>query len=228
MLVEAMLLFSPGVHRGGRSGGVPLATLTVTPPLSPDHAGITQRDIVDQFQEKMALTLKSYMDQQHPMPEGRYVPGGGGDTTTVPTPRGRSPNASPPPTRPQVCLREAAAAADGAADAEGGQLAADAAHRRPVLHDAAALRDHQLTSPPRLPPHTTGTSKAPLFFQAPRVPVPREGAEGRGAGAPRPTQRSLLSPGVLTATTRCHTASPSRQGPGPPSAGSPGVPAAAP
>ncbi|XP_064899152.1 nuclear receptor subfamily 1 group I member 3 isoform X2 [Columba livia] len=49
VLVEAMLLFSP------------------------DHAGITQRDIVDQFQEKMALTLKSYMDQQHPMPEGRFV-----------------------------------------------------------------------------------------------------------------------------------------------------------
>lgn len=98
VLVEAMLLFSPGVHRGGRSGGVPLATLTVTPPLSPDHAGITQRDIVDQFQEKMALTLKSYMDQQHPMPEGRYVPGGGG-VTQPRSPRRGDGHQTPP--RPQ-------------------------------------------------------------------------------------------------------------------------------
>ncbi|XP_040474663.1 nuclear receptor subfamily 1 group I member 3 isoform X3 [Falco naumanni] len=41
--------------------------------FSPDHAGITQRDFIDQFQEKVALTLKSYIDHQHPMPEGRFL-----------------------------------------------------------------------------------------------------------------------------------------------------------
>ncbi|KAG6920422.1 nuclear receptor subfamily 1 group I member 2, partial [Chelydra serpentina] len=38
--------------------------------FSPDHPGITQRHTVDQLQEKMALTLKSYIDQRHPLPEG--------------------------------------------------------------------------------------------------------------------------------------------------------------
>ncbi|XP_009990859.1 PREDICTED: LOW QUALITY PROTEIN: nuclear receptor subfamily 1 group I member 2-like, partial [Tauraco erythrolophus] len=38
--------------------------------FSPDHAGIAQRDFIDQFQEKVALTLKSYIDHRHPMPEG--------------------------------------------------------------------------------------------------------------------------------------------------------------
>ncbi|XP_053907122.1 nuclear receptor subfamily 1 group I member 3 isoform X2 [Cuculus canorus] len=41
--------------------------------FSPDNAGITQRDFIDQFQEKVALTLKSYIDHQHPMPEGRFL-----------------------------------------------------------------------------------------------------------------------------------------------------------
>ncbi|XP_074709373.1 nuclear receptor subfamily 1 group I member 3 isoform X3 [Strix uralensis] len=44
-----------------------------------------------------------------------------------------------PPARGQVSLRKAAAAADGAADAEGGEHAADPAHPGPLLHDAAAL-----------------------------------------------------------------------------------------
>ncbi|OXB72340.1 UNVERIFIED_CONTAM: hypothetical protein H355_015639 [Colinus virginianus] len=39
--------------------------------FSPDHASVTQRDFIDQVQEKVALTLKSYIDHQHPMPEGR-------------------------------------------------------------------------------------------------------------------------------------------------------------
>ncbi|XP_064331124.1 nuclear receptor subfamily 1 group I member 3 isoform X1 [Phalacrocorax carbo] len=41
--------------------------------FSPDHASIAQRDFVDQFQEKVALTLKSYIDHRHPMPEGRFL-----------------------------------------------------------------------------------------------------------------------------------------------------------
>ncbi|XP_029882427.1 nuclear receptor subfamily 1 group I member 3 isoform X1 [Aquila chrysaetos chrysaetos] len=41
--------------------------------FSPDHASITQRDFIDQFQEKVALTLKSYIDHWHPMPEGRFL-----------------------------------------------------------------------------------------------------------------------------------------------------------
>ncbi|XP_057273012.1 nuclear receptor subfamily 1 group I member 3 [Pezoporus wallicus] len=41
--------------------------------FSPDHASITQHDSIDQFQEKVALTLKSYIDHQHPMPEGRFL-----------------------------------------------------------------------------------------------------------------------------------------------------------
>lgn len=41
--------------------------------FSPDHPGITQHDTIDQLQEKMALTLKSYIDQRHPLPEGRLL-----------------------------------------------------------------------------------------------------------------------------------------------------------
>nr|XP_054509773.1 nuclear receptor subfamily 1 group I member 3 [Agelaius phoeniceus] len=41
--------------------------------FSPDHAGIAQRDVIDQFQEKVALTLKSYIDHQHPPEEGRFL-----------------------------------------------------------------------------------------------------------------------------------------------------------
>ncbi|XP_017695331.1 PREDICTED: nuclear receptor subfamily 1 group I member 3, partial [Lepidothrix coronata] len=46
-LLQALLLFSPG------------------------HADIAQRDLIDQFQEKVALTLKSYIDHRHP--EGRFL-----------------------------------------------------------------------------------------------------------------------------------------------------------
>ncbi|XP_038018091.1 nuclear receptor subfamily 1 group I member 3 isoform X2 [Motacilla alba alba] len=41
--------------------------------FSPDHTGIAQRDVIDQFQEKVALTLKSYIDHQHPPEEGRFL-----------------------------------------------------------------------------------------------------------------------------------------------------------
>lgn len=71
VLLLAMLLFSPGRGRGGRRGlPVPGRQLTA-PRRPPDHASVTQRDFIDQLQEKVALTLKSYIDHQHPMPEGR-------------------------------------------------------------------------------------------------------------------------------------------------------------
>ncbi|XP_075301110.1 nuclear receptor subfamily 1 group I member 3 isoform X2 [Opisthocomus hoazin] len=41
--------------------------------FSPDHTSIAQRDFIDAFQEKVALTLKSYIDHWHPMPEGRFL-----------------------------------------------------------------------------------------------------------------------------------------------------------
>lgn len=41
--------------------------------FSPDNADIAQRDVIDAFQEKVALTLKSYIDHQHPPPEGRFL-----------------------------------------------------------------------------------------------------------------------------------------------------------
>uniref|UniRef100_A0A8D0FI67 Nuclear receptor subfamily 1 group I member 3 n=1 Tax=Strix occidentalis caurina TaxID=311401 RepID=A0A8D0FI67_STROC len=41
--------------------------------FSPDHAGVAQRDVIDQFQEKVALTLKSYIDHRHPLPGGRFL-----------------------------------------------------------------------------------------------------------------------------------------------------------
>ncbi|KAM6234353.1 LOW QUALITY PROTEIN: nuclear receptor subfamily 1 group I member 3 [Porphyrio hochstetteri] len=66
--------------------------------FSPDHASITERDSVDRFQEQVALTLKSYIDHQHPMPRaGRIWVGGspvqppslqpGGCIHLVPLPR---------------------------------------------------------------------------------------------------------------------------------------------
>ncbi|XP_067425661.1 nuclear receptor subfamily 1 group I member 3 isoform X2 [Emydura macquarii macquarii] len=42
--------------------------------FSPDHPGITQRGTVDQLQEKVAVTLKNYIDQRHPLPEGSSTP----------------------------------------------------------------------------------------------------------------------------------------------------------
>ncbi|XP_069734978.1 nuclear receptor subfamily 1 group I member 3 isoform X1 [Phaenicophaeus curvirostris] len=73
VLLQAMLLFSPGGEPGGgtRAGG-PLGPADARS-APPDHGGITQRDFIDQFQEKVALTLKSYIDHQHPMPEGRFL-----------------------------------------------------------------------------------------------------------------------------------------------------------
>ncbi|XP_074836662.1 nuclear receptor subfamily 1 group I member 3 [Carettochelys insculpta] len=41
--------------------------------FSPDHPGITQHDTIDQLHEKTALTLKSYIDQRHPLPDGRLL-----------------------------------------------------------------------------------------------------------------------------------------------------------
>ncbi|CAN8206851.1 unnamed protein product, partial [Coccothraustes coccothraustes] len=76
------------------------------------------------------------------------------------------------PDVPKVPVRQAAAAADGDADAEGGEHAADPAHPGPVGHDAAALRDHQLSRVTPLSPSVTPSclqaqSKAPLFILAP-------------------------------------------------------------
>ncbi|XP_017593153.1 PREDICTED: nuclear receptor subfamily 1 group I member 3 [Corvus brachyrhynchos] len=51
----------------------PKIPLTSPHAPSPDHAGIAQRDVIDAFQEKVALTLKSYIDHRHPPPEGRFL-----------------------------------------------------------------------------------------------------------------------------------------------------------
>ncbi|XP_063002039.1 nuclear receptor subfamily 1 group I member 3 isoform X2 [Elgaria multicarinata webbii] len=40
----------------------------------PDHVNVTQREEIDQTQERIALTLKSYIDQRHPLPEGFSTP----------------------------------------------------------------------------------------------------------------------------------------------------------
>ncbi|XP_060113152.1 nuclear receptor subfamily 1 group I member 3 [Heteronotia binoei] len=39
----------------------------------PDNLEVMQRDEIDQTQEKIALTLKNYIDQRHPLPEGRFL-----------------------------------------------------------------------------------------------------------------------------------------------------------
>ncbi|XP_026572162.1 nuclear receptor subfamily 1 group I member 3 [Pseudonaja textilis] len=39
----------------------------------PDHMDVTQREEIDQTQEKIALTLKKYIDHWHPWPEGRFL-----------------------------------------------------------------------------------------------------------------------------------------------------------
>ncbi|KAM8921744.1 nuclear receptor subfamily 1 group I member 3 [Pelodytes ibericus] len=41
--------------------------------FSPDRPGITERDTIDEIQEKTALTLKCYIDYHHPLPEGRFL-----------------------------------------------------------------------------------------------------------------------------------------------------------
>ncbi|XP_053225039.1 nuclear receptor subfamily 1 group I member 3 isoform X1 [Podarcis raffonei] len=38
-----------------------------------DHMDVTQREVIDQTQEKIALTLKNYIDQRHALPEGRFL-----------------------------------------------------------------------------------------------------------------------------------------------------------
>ncbi|XP_014118601.1 PREDICTED: nuclear receptor subfamily 1 group I member 3-like, partial [Pseudopodoces humilis] len=35
--------------------------------------GIAQRDVIDEFQEKLALTLQSYTEHRHPPREGRLL-----------------------------------------------------------------------------------------------------------------------------------------------------------
>ncbi|XP_015676977.2 nuclear receptor subfamily 1 group I member 3 [Protobothrops mucrosquamatus] len=39
----------------------------------PDHIEVTQREEIDRTQEKIALTLKKYIDRWHPWPEGRFL-----------------------------------------------------------------------------------------------------------------------------------------------------------
>ncbi|KAJ7307395.1 hypothetical protein JRQ81_009411 [Phrynocephalus forsythii] len=41
--------------------------------FSPDHVTIVQREAVDQTQERIALTLKSYIDHCHSLSEGRFL-----------------------------------------------------------------------------------------------------------------------------------------------------------
>ena len=100
VLLQAMRLFSPGRDQGAAVAGGPLSSADARP-APPDHTSIAQRDFIDAFQEKVALTLKSYIDHWHPMPEGRYTLGGAG-MAGVPLPWGRPPAlswASRPPHR---------------------------------------------------------------------------------------------------------------------------------
>ncbi|KAL8184384.1 UNVERIFIED_CONTAM: hypothetical protein K2H54_015672 [Gekko kuhli] len=39
----------------------------------PDNVNVVQRDEIDRTQEQIALTLKNYIDQRHPLPEGRFL-----------------------------------------------------------------------------------------------------------------------------------------------------------
>ncbi|XP_053560635.1 nuclear receptor subfamily 1 group I member 3 [Bombina bombina] len=41
--------------------------------FSPDRPGVIERSSIDENQEKIALTLKCYIDQHHPLPEGRFL-----------------------------------------------------------------------------------------------------------------------------------------------------------
>uniref|UniRef100_H3ANH6 Nuclear receptor subfamily 1 group I member 3 n=1 Tax=Latimeria chalumnae TaxID=7897 RepID=H3ANH6_LATCH len=41
--------------------------------FSPDRPGVTKRDIIDQIQEKLAITLKTYIDYKHPFPQRRFL-----------------------------------------------------------------------------------------------------------------------------------------------------------
>nr|XP_033781195.1 nuclear receptor subfamily 1 group I member 3 isoform X2 [Geotrypetes seraphini]XP_033781196.1 nuclear receptor subfamily 1 group I member 3 isoform X2 [Geotrypetes seraphini] len=41
--------------------------------FSPDRSGVTERDLIDKIQEKMAITLKCYIDQNRPHYESRFL-----------------------------------------------------------------------------------------------------------------------------------------------------------
>ncbi|KAM4603233.1 nuclear receptor subfamily 1 group I member 3-like isoform 1-T2 [Discoglossus pictus] len=41
--------------------------------FSPDRPGVTERSVIDENQEKIALALKSYIDHHHSLPEGRFL-----------------------------------------------------------------------------------------------------------------------------------------------------------
>ncbi|KAG8430981.1 hypothetical protein GDO86_019620 [Hymenochirus boettgeri] len=41
--------------------------------FSPDRPGIMERKVIDEIQEKLAITLKCYIDDHHPLPEGRFL-----------------------------------------------------------------------------------------------------------------------------------------------------------
>ncbi|KAM4644474.1 nuclear receptor subfamily 1 group I member 3 isoform 2-T2 [Amazona ochrocephala] len=154
-------------HRGRCLGRVPadLPGAAAQVPHQPQEAAAARGRVRPAPGHAALLTRPQ---QHHPARLHRPVPGeGGADPQELHRPPA-------PHARGQVSLCEAAAAADGAADAEGGEHAADPAHPGPVLHDAAALRDHQLNPPgipgvPAVPTAPPKQSKAPLFFQALRV-----------------------------------------------------------
>ncbi|XP_030329831.1 nuclear receptor subfamily 1 group I member 3 isoform X2 [Strigops habroptila] len=216
--VRAALLHHPGRGFGRVPADLPGAAAQV--PHQPQEAAAARGRVRPAPGFAALLTLPH---RHHPARLHRPVPGeGGADPQELHRP--------PAPHAPgQVSLREAAAAADGAADAEGGEHAADPAHPGPVLHDAAALRDHQLNPPgiPGIPTALPRQSKAPLFFQAP--PVPR--TTGGTPGPPPPPPAAAPQPPKLPpATTRRPSPCPHvtsdrapglREGP-PGSVGSPG------
>ncbi|XP_075463936.1 nuclear receptor subfamily 1 group I member 3 isoform X2 [Ascaphus truei] len=41
--------------------------------FSPDRSGVIAHNVIDGIQEKVALTLKCYIDQRHPLPDGRFL-----------------------------------------------------------------------------------------------------------------------------------------------------------
>ncbi|KAM4690058.1 nuclear receptor subfamily 1 group I member 3 [Rhinophrynus dorsalis] len=43
--------------------------------FSPDRTGIIEKNVIDEFQEKIALTLQSYINYHHPLPDGRFLYG---------------------------------------------------------------------------------------------------------------------------------------------------------
>ncbi|XP_039578136.1 nuclear receptor subfamily 1 group I member 3 isoform X1 [Passer montanus] len=139
--VRPALLHHPRRGPGGIPAGVPGASAQV--PREP-AAPAAARGRVRPAAGHAALLARPR--RHRPARRHRPVPGAGG---ADPAELHRAP--APPP-RGQVPVRQAAAAADGAADADGGEHAADPAHPGPVGHDAAALRDHQLSAAPVPPP----------------------------------------------------------------------------